>query len=164
MKRSRGFTLVEILVAVVLAAIFLPAIGRILSLSTQSSSQGESFAKAYGLGQEGMEAIYNLKAKGDSSWNWSSTPTNTDATHYYQPTQSSGVWTLGSQTTSPTVTSAPFTLTVQINQVRRDASHNISANGADPVDFTTRKIIVKVTWHERGQTQSVLLTSYVAQH
>ncbi len=162
-KVGAGFTLVEIIVAVALAAIFLPAIGKALSLALQSSSQGESFNQAYALGQEGTEAIMNLKNIGDSNWNWTTTPGNTGVGQYYQPNQSAGVWVLGSVTSTPTVTKAPFTRTVEINEVRRCGS-DICTNPGAPVDSTPRKIITTVNWLERGQPQKVVLTTYVSAH
>lgn len=161
-RTNKGFTLVEILIAIALAAILLPAVGMILSFSIFSSSQGENFSKAYRLAQEGMEAIVYLKSQNNASWDWVATPGNTGINEFYQPSQSGGVWQLGTKTPSPTVTSEIFTRKIQINSVERCGFAICAIGGI--LDPHTRKITTHVLWTERDQPQEVKLETYVTAH
>lgn len=165
MKKA-GFSLIEVMVAVGLAALFLPAIGITLSSALSSSVQGDNFSKAYRLAQEGMEAVFYLKSQNDLSWDWTNTPDNTIPGQYYQPAQTGGVWQLGSTTTTPVITPSPFTRKIEITQVCRDASSVLSdcSNPGASVDQYSRKIVTYVSWSEKGQTQEVKLDAYVTFH
>lgn len=165
MKKS-GFSLIEIIVAVGLAAIFLPAIGVMLSSALSSSIQGENFSKAYRLAQEGMEAVVYLKSQNAPSWDWINTPDNTTPGQYYQPTQTGGIWQLGGKTTTLVVTPSPFTRKIEVTQICRDASRVLSDcnNPGASVDQYSRKITTYVSWPEKGQTQEAKLDAYVTAH
>lgn len=161
--RNAGFSLIEIIVAVGLAAVFLPAVGMIFSFAIGSASQGEKFSQAYRLAQEGMEAAFYLKSQNDASWDWQTTPGNTASGEYYQPTQTGGVWQLGGKTTTPAVTQPPFTRKVGIVEVRR-CGLVICSDPWATVDPYSRKITVHVTWPGKGQTEEVKLEAYVTAH
>ena len=154
-KPNHGFLLIEILIAIALAAIFLPAIGLILSFGLNAASGGDKMVTANGLAQEGMEAIYYLKSQNDANWDWSSnSPTNTDPAkkEYYQPYKNAvGVWQLGPTTTAPTITKDPYTRKIEIGD----------GFSGDP---SSRKIIVHVTWSDNNGPEEVKLESYVAAH
>jgi prepilin-type N-terminal cleavage/methylation domain-containing protein len=124
--KENGFTLIEIIVAIGLAALILPALIIVFSFSIQSAGQGENFTKAYALAQKEMETMYHLKDQGGVVWNWITTPIN-------------------SVTTTPLA--GGFTQKVGIS----DAHLYGSADG------TTRKIIVNISWLEKGQNQEVKL-------
>lgn len=165
MKTSAGFTFIELLLAVIIAGIFLPALSRILSLSMRSSSQGEKYSQAYVLGQQGMEAVYALKSTADANWDWTNTPINTTATTYYQPSETAGVWSLGAITSNPIITQGSFTRTVQISAVNRcGIAPDLTICPGGAPDATTRKIDVAVFWPEAGGNQTVTISSYVTQH
>ena len=100
MKRNnRGFTFVEIIIALGLSAILLPALGRALSFSIRVASQGEKFTQAYALAQQGMENMYAQKSQ-----DWASLADSTIAI-------------------------PPFTRSVTIGPVRRNLGGNIDASG-----------------------------------
>lgn len=161
--RKNGYSLIEIIIAIALAAIFLPALGTIFSLSLTSASEGEKYSLAYQLAQEGMEAIYYLKSQNDEEWDWVSTPANTDVDEYYQPSQTGGNWLLGDKTKTSVVTKVPFTRQVTLGPVRRCLGE-ICDDGLAPLDPYTRLVIVTVSWEEKGTPQTVELHSYVTQH
>lgn len=158
--REKGFSLVEIIIAVGLVAIFVPAIGIIFSLSIFSASQGEKYSQAYSLAQEQMEALYSLKSEGGIRWDWISTPVNTAAGEYYQPYQFGGVWQLGAKTTAPTEIEG-FTKKVEISPVMRCGLAICEIGG---LDDASRKAIVYVLWNERGEEKEVTLETYVTRH
>lgn len=154
-----GFTFVEIIVALGLAAILLPALGNAIAFSIRAASQGEKFTQAYALAQEGMEAIYYIKSNNDTNWAWSA---SSPADGIYQPSKSGSIWVFGSPVTTPVISPLPFTRTVQVSSVNRDASGNIISSGAQ--DPNTRFVRVVVSWPEPGGPQNVTLNSYVTNH
>lgn len=162
MKNS-GFTLIEIVIVIGLAAVFLPAIGAILSFALGSSSQGEKYSQAYTLAQEGMESVIYLKSQNDSAWDWTTTPQNSNPGEYYQPLQTGGNWQLGGTTTTPVINPEPFTRKIEIKETRRCGS-TICQESWAPVDLYTRQVIVYVSWPDKGQAQEVKLEAYVTAH
>jgi prepilin-type N-terminal cleavage/methylation domain-containing protein len=160
-----GFTLIELIIAVGLAALLLPAIITVFSFSLSSASQGENFTQAYALAQQEMEAVYYLKAQDETIWNWDDSNPNTNPGEYYQPQKIGDSWSLGGKTTTPTEDANGFTSKIEIVEVRRyPVSEIITDDPLAPINNLTRKIIVDVSWKENGQDQKVTLESYVTQH
>lgn len=168
MKSAKsGFSFVEIIIAIGLAAIFLPALSQVLSLSIRSASQGEKYSQAQALAQEGMEAIFYLKSLNDAKWNWTTTPSNTPTGYFYQPTKSGSTWTLGSMTNTPTVTVEPFIRKIEISEVKRCGTLPNPVICSDPlaaVDPYTRLVSVVVSWPEDGSPQKITMNAYVTAH
>jgi prepilin-type N-terminal cleavage/methylation domain-containing protein len=159
--KSNGFTLIELLIAIGLSALFLPALVFVFSFSLSSASQGESYTQAYTLAQEKMEAVYYLK-ENELSWDWINLPDNNGVTDFYQPGIIGGDWQLGSKTTSPAAEEG-FITTVKILPVSRSGG-DISEESWSLPDPLTRKIIVKVSWKEKGVDTYIDLISYVSRH
>jgi len=61
MKKYKGFTLVEIIIALAVAALMFPALVKLFSFAINASSQGDKYSQAYAIAQEGMEEIYSIK-------------------------------------------------------------------------------------------------------
>lgn len=163
--KSKGFTLIELLIAMGLSALFLPALVFVFSFSLGAASQGESYTQAYALAQENMEAIYHLR----KNWDWDATPIDSDDSMFYQPYKVSDDWFLGTITNTPLKKDDGYLVTVQIDKVERVDSNGdgilddiVETGGAE--DKTTRKIIVTVTWKEKGVDTSIDLVSYVTKH
>jgi len=166
MKIEKGFTLIELIIAIGLMAIFIPSLVFVFSFSLGTSVQGESYTQAYTLAQEQMEAIYYLK-ENDISWNWTSFPENNGEFDYYQPTQEDGVWSLGAKKDGPPKITDGYAVTVKILPVVRNATGNISEDPEDPLntlDPTSRKILVDVAWNEKGEPTNIDLVSYATKH
>jgi type II secretory pathway pseudopilin PulG len=163
MKKS-GFSLLEIIIAVGLAAAFLPVIVRLFSLSLQSSIQGEIYSQAHAHAQETMEAIFWLKSQNNADWDWVTTPANTDINlgEHYQPVYTGSEWQLGGKTTNPTP-DGKYTKKVAIEEVRRCGSVICNEEWA-PVHTHSRKITVYVSWSDRGYDHEVRLDSYVTRY
>ncbi len=159
--KINGFTLVELIIAIGLAAVFIPAIVFVYSFSLGSASGGESYTRAYALAQEQMEAVYYLKS-GVIGWNWLDDSINTNPGEYYQPNNLSGNWVLGAKTSAPASIDG-YISTVEIYEVLRDGGGSI-VDGAGVKDEYTRKIKVRVSWKENGIPTGIDLISYVTNH
>ncbi len=158
-SRQAGFTFVEIIIALGLAAILIPALGRALSFSLRVAAQGEMFSQATALAAEEMEAIYYIKGNDSTNWTWTAaSPTS----GVYQPSTSGAAWVLGVPVVTLVVSPAPFTRAVTIFSVNRDVNGNINPGGT--LDVNTRLVHVVVSWPEATGTQQVTLDSYVTNH
>ena len=139
---NHGFTFVEIIIALGLVAILLPALSRALSFSIRVAAQGEKFSQAYNLAQQGMEEMYAQKSQ-----NWSTfvglTPTPVYISSYRREITIANGLRCG---TKPT-------------WVICDASSMGSQSDPD-----TKKVTVVVYWPEVGGEQNVTLNSYVTNH
>ena len=134
---KNGFSLIEILIAIAVAAVVLPAVIILISFGSFTSGQGETYTKAYAIAQKEMEYIYGQKA----GWVWdASSPVNNTSV----------------------ATEDIFTKTVKIEGVLRCSldGNKICSTGSN--DDTTRKVTVEVSWNERGKNQDVTIESYVA--
>jgi prepilin-type N-terminal cleavage/methylation domain-containing protein len=162
---NKGFTLVEILLAVALSAVFLPVLIKIFSLSLFSVSQGEKFSQAYALAQEQMEAIYEIRDQGGINWDWTNTPSYTDIAsgEYYQPNLISGKWLLGTKKNSSILPSETggFIKKIEINEVKRDVNGNLYTGVGSLEDKSSRFITVLISWKENGKDQEVKVDSLV---
>lgn len=141
---KKGFTLVEILLAVALLAVFLPALLSLFSFSTFSTSQGENFTQAYALAQQQMEVIYALKNNGGTQWDWNTTP----APGLYQ-LPLSPPWQLAS---APAPTPGQkYTASVRIGSVYRNSNAQPLPPGdtTGTPDVNSRYITVRIEWIER---------------
>jgi prepilin-type N-terminal cleavage/methylation domain-containing protein len=161
-----GFTLIEIMLSIALAAVILPALVSILSFSLKASKQSESYTKAYALAQEQMEAVYSIKQSGNTEWEWTSTsPVNTTVNEYYQPVKVGDVWNLGTKTSSPVdVDTDGFITKVELEEIKRDAGGTITDDPLGVVDENSRRVNVYVTWKEDGEDTDVKLTALVTRY
>lgn len=163
MKKA-GFSLLEVLVAVAIISIFIPAIAQLLYSGLRSTTQGQAYSKAYMLAEQAMEAVFYLKANDKNQWDWISKPVNTSENQYYQLTKVAGKWQLGTITENPVEDTNSYTTTVQIFPVRRDSNGSITEDETSPVDVTTRFIKVKVTFDDQHDRSSIEEYAYVSQH
>ncbi len=161
MKNKKGFTLIETVVALGLAALFLPAIARLYTFAIGSSTQGDKYSKAYALAQMNIEEIYNQK----KTWIWNAS-LNSDGKYYQRRNSVSCNSSLPLNLTDKYVDAIPdengFISTIQIDRVPR----NIVSGSIDYVTGTdnnlTKKIISKVIWSE--EEDGVTISSYVTKH
>ena len=165
--KSKAFTLIELIVAIGLSALFLPAIIFVYSFSLGAASQGEKYTQAYALAQEQMEAIYYLKEYGDD-WIWGDDSINTSSTEFYQLQKDGEGWILGSkfsETTLPaeSVGYPGYTAIVEISGVQRNEDGLIAEDGT-VTDHLTKEVKVTVSWLENGVPTDIDLTSYVSKH
>ncbi|OGM26263.1 hypothetical protein A2627_04245 [Candidatus Woesebacteria bacterium RIFCSPHIGHO2_01_FULL_39_28] len=134
MNSQTGQTLIELILAMALAAIFLPALITGLWASRQGKPQQQQRLAALGLLKEAVEATRNVRESG-----WTGFAVNGT----YHPVISGSKWTLVSG--SESINS--FARRVVISDANRDPdlNGNIIASGGTN-DPSTKKVIISVSW------------------
>jgi prepilin-type N-terminal cleavage/methylation domain-containing protein len=165
MKKVKGFTLLEVILALVLlsmlATTFLPIMGWLISRSTRSQYD----AQAGEVLQEGMEVAYNVLISGwDKDWSrWPMGVYHPAVDTSFEP----NVWTLvpGSQSE----VEARFAREIKISPVCREV--NTGRRGGEPPcpeswqeDANSKLVKTTVKWQEEGRPKSLtaeLLVTYL---
>lgn len=146
---QKGQLLVELLVAIGLSAILLPAITSGFLSSQDGKAQAKQRTDAILLLKEAEEAARNIR---DSGW--------TSLTAYgngtFHPIVSGSIWTLasGSETTA-----AGYTRQIVLSNVSRDASGAIVTSGGT-LDPSTKKLVSTISWTQ-PYSSSVTSTLYL---
>ena len=149
MNMRKGQSLVEILLAVAIAGLLLPAVLIGLTVSREGKAAQEQRVFATGWLREGVEATRSVR---DSGWN------NIPVNGVYHPELSGGRWILtpGSQGLDG------YTRSVIIEDVYRDANGDIAVSGT--VDPSTKRLTVTVGWSSPMVTNvqsQMLVTRYL---
>lgn len=146
---SKGQTIIELLVALAVASIFLPGLAVGIVASQNGKAQQGQRSDAVTLLREGNEVVRMVREKG---WNAFAI----DGT--YHPVLSNGIWTL--QSGPETVRG--FTRQIQIADVYRDTNGAIVQSGGS-VDPSTKKVTITVSWGTPLPT-SVSTMSYLTRY
>src|SRR4051812_20050340 len=131
-RRQKGATLVEVLVAIALTGIMLPTLATALVTSHAGRATSQQQLKATGLLHEASEAVRVVREAG-----WSNIATN----GVYHPVISGSTWTLASG--SETVDG--LTRQVTISSGERDGAGAL-VTGGGTADPATKHIEVSVAW------------------
>lgn len=144
---KKGQALVELLIAIALSSILLPALLTGLVASREGKAQSGQRLQATALLKEAVEATRSIREKGF---------TNIGTNGVYRPqiTGAGTEWELvpGSETTNG------YTRQINISDAQRDSGGNIVETGGT-VDNSTKKVISSVSW-TTPQASSVTNTSY----
>ena len=130
---NRGASLVELLIAIGVAAVFLPALMTGLVASRNGKAQESQRLQAVPLLKEAQEATRSVREKG-----WVAFAVNGT----YHPVISGSAWTLMAE--SEVVNG--FTRKIVISDANRDSSGKIVATGGT-VDPSTKKVDLSVSWN-----------------
>ena len=133
MMQARGQTLVELLLAIGIAAVVLPALFLGLMSARSGRAQQKQRLEATALLKETKEAVRNVREKG-----WATFAVN--GTFHTEISGSS--WTLA--TGSATVNG--FTKQVVISDVYRDSTGAITPSTAETLDPSTKKVVTTISW------------------
>ena len=150
--RSAGHTLIELLVAMGLLAIVMPALLAGLALSTQSNQRHEKRQQAQAILNETQEALRAIRASG---WATIANPGT------YHPVLQAGEWQLA----TGSATQNGFTSTVTISAVRRSSasdSGTIVQTGGW-IDPSTVKIDYTVSWQTENPL-SISASTYMTRY
>jgi len=151
--RKGGFSLIEIVIVIAIISIALMSIISFFIFSRGVNFKMARNTEATSLAEEGMEAVRKLR---DAGWLANITPLASGTTYYLKFSGSS--WTL--DTNNSGIIKGLYTRTVKFEDVFRDATtSNISTSGT--ADLDTKKLTVRVSWVETGQTKEVVLTTYI---
>jgi hypothetical protein len=131
-KHTAGQTIVEVLVAIGIAGILLPALATAVAASRAGRAQEEERVQAAALLREADEAVRSVREKG-----WATFAVNGT----YKPAISGSAWTLS----SGAETLGNFTRQVVISDAQRNASGAL-VNSGGTVDPSTKKVVSTVSW------------------
>lgn len=148
-KKERGQSILELLIAVGLMVIFIPALLTGLVSSREGKSQQKQRIEALALMREAEEALRSVRESG-----WSTIAQNGT----FHIASSSGQWVL----VSGGETIGSFTRQIVFSDVARDASGQIVQSGGS-IDPSTRKATITVSWSS-PIASSVEIVSYLVRY
>jgi len=155
---NKGVSVVEILVAIFILSLVLGGLLEFASFSLQTSNLLNQANQANNLAQEAMEAVRNFRD--GTNWTENGLGTLTTGLAYYpqKSTDTSSKWLFvqGEETIDG------FTRKVVFERVSRDPSTKNIEEDYNPSndDPDTRKVIVTVSWQERGRGHKIELVNY----
>lgn len=144
-KNNKGFSIIEILVAIFIIAITLTSLLGLTNSSLKTSILIKETTQSVNLAQEAMEAVRSIR---DGDWN-----KITNGNHGL--TSTGGYWDFDG--TENIINS--FSRTVLIENTQRDTNDNIVENGGTN-DPDTKKIIVTVSWKNKETELVTYLTNW----
>lgn len=142
-----GLSIIEILVVIAILATTLTALLGLASFSLGVQGLVRQTTQAKDFAQEAMEAVRSIRDNRE----WSQI---TNGSHGLINT--AGYWSFSG--TENIING--FTRTISITDGQRDASDNIVESGGT-ADSDTKKIIVTVSWGERGRSHNIELITYL---
>ncbi|MCR4324322.1 MAG: hypothetical protein NUV69_01395 [Candidatus Curtissbacteria bacterium] len=150
MHFSKGQFLVELLVAIGLTSVILPALLTGFVASREGRDQEGQRLVATGLAREAQDATRSVRSR-TNGWDYF-----TNGTYY--PRISGSVWELA----AGVETIGDFTRQVEISDVRRDSAGIIVSSGGT-IDPSARKVVIRVLW-EKPRSSNVTSTFYVTRY
>jgi prepilin-type N-terminal cleavage/methylation domain-containing protein len=148
--RFRGFSLVEVLLAVSVFALLVTGLIGGLIYGQQSTSLAGQRARAIMLAEEGLLAVGNIQ---DFAWNeLTLTSTGLNTTSSY--------WAFNGESTAEAI--GDFTRTLTFADVCRDDNDFVTVCPGSYTDVHTRQTTSTTTWQQNTQrTGSVAVTAYL---
>ena len=142
----KGQILIELLVAVGMSAILIPAIFTGIFSSREGGVQQSQRLKAVALAEESLEAIRIVREE-----NWE----NVEVNGIYHPVVSGNTWVLSSGSENVGI----FTRSLTISDMYRDISGNLSQTPGI-LDPSVKKVVSNVSWGELSPS-SISSTTYL---
>ena len=154
-NKKEGFTIVEIIIAIVIIVSVFGMILSFFSLDVKNSERNRTRLRAILLAQEAMEAVRNFRD--NTTWSGNGPGTLVFGSNYHPVVASSG-WSIISGSENIEI----FTRNIVFYNVSRGINDNIeSVYNSTNNDPDTKKIIVTVSWSDRYGPASESLTSYI---
>ena len=151
-----GFGLIETVVGAAILTAVLLGLAQVGQLTLRLVSTANLRLRASFLAEEGLEVARLVR---DSSWAANIGPKALCSDHYLS--FSSGSWQI---TANPApLVEGIFERRVRFEAVTRNASSDITGTGCaeSGSDPDTRKVTATVSWINRGQTASVVISTYL---
>lgn len=152
MKKNSGQTIIELLLAMGISLIFIPALFGMFFASREGRAQQQERTQAVALVSEAEEAVRSVREIG-----WDQFLTYQTGVAYH-PAISGGTWTLVAGTESV----RGFTRSITIDPVYRTAAGTIGSTSDIP-DLSTRKVVITVSWLT-PLPSSVTVSVYLTRH
>ena len=149
---QKGQTLIELLLAIGLAAVILPSLLTSLVASRDGRDQQKQRLEATGYLREANESIRVIKEQ------WSNIPSN--GTYY--PEIYNNTWRL---TPGRELINNEFTREIEVENVYRDSNGAITLNPdpSDLIDPSTKRLVTTISW-ENPYSSSITSSTYITRH
>lgn len=151
-----GFGLVEIVIASAIISVSVFSLSAVSVLGSRLQSASLEKVRANFLAEEGLEAMRFLR---DKSWDINLSSLSQDTNYYVNFSTSTLQWSINS--TFISYVDSLFDRKVTVENVSRDSNDNIVLSGGTN-DPDSKKIIVTVSWQERGATSTVQLGTFLS--
>jgi len=149
--RSRGFTIIEVLLAIAFFSLMVTALVGGVIYGRQSTAAAGDRSRAVALAEEAIEAVQSIR---DQSWN---------EFKYNQSAISlvNNKYVLAGEGTTENIDST-YLRTINFSDVCRSTDGDIVDCPGDYIDKNTKKAVAEVSWAIRfGMNYSVQLTTYL---
>jgi len=155
LTKERGFTIVEIIIAIVVVVSVFGTILSFFSLDIKNSARNRTRLQAILLAQEAMEAVRNFRD--NTIWSENGLGILIAGTNYHPVVASSG-WSI----VSGNEITGIFTRNIVFYNTSRGVNDDIESvyNPANN-DPDTKKVMVMVSWDDQYGPASESLTSYI---
>ena len=154
-KNSPGFGIIELVIASAIISGSLFSLMSVFSLSNRLAGEASNKIRANFIAEEGLEAARILR---DAGWNHNIAPLLNSETYYLDFDTATLSWDI--VTTDPGFIGGKYSRKIKVQDVSRDSFADIVASGGT-VDLESKKIIVEVSWFERGGTKTQTLSTYL---
>ena len=151
---KKGFGLIEIVIALSIVSGSILGIFWLAYVSFNLLGESNRRSQAAYLAEEGLEVIRILR---DESWSGNVETLVSGSNYYFVFDDVSRTWSVTD--VDPGQVFNIFSRRVVIHDVLRDANSDIAQVGA--LDPDTRRVEVEVSWPERGDTEEVVLETYL---
>ncbi|UZE93272.1 MAG: hypothetical protein IB617_00255 [Candidatus Nealsonbacteria bacterium] len=162
-KSDAAFTILEVITAIFILTIGVGASFSLMSQTLSASSIVEQKAIASYLAQEGIEIVRNIR---DSTW----LEKRTNPSLSWDVYLGVGEWeadydsqTLTSYSGTPLYIQTDNFYGYEVSDVQTKFIRKITIAEVDPLnpDTNKRKVIVEITWEERGRTHTFTALEYI---
>jgi type II secretory pathway pseudopilin PulG len=155
--RSRGFGLVEILIAAAIVTAATVSFGQVAKISLEVLRAEKNAMQAAFLVEEGIEGIRALR---DAGWDANIAPLSTSGTTYYLATTTGGAWQLTA--VEPPFIDGRYQRTITFGSVwRSNSDDQVAPSGTGYQDPGTRQATTTVLWRNKNATTSVQAVVYL---
>lgn len=138
---TRGQSLVELLVALAVGAIFIIGAASVIVASLRSNTQANRIQIGAALGKELLE---NVRVSSEADWHTIYNLNKGSSNHYYLTTSTSPFAAVAGDETI-LVSSTTYRRYFYVDNIGRDASENILSSGGTD-DPSTQKVTVVYSW------------------
>ncbi len=153
-KIQKGFSLIEVMVAITLSSILLISVLHIVLISLQTTNNQARFVQGGYLASEALELTRFVR---DQQW---TNITSLTTGQPYHPQSQGSSWILASN--AETISGGLFTRSVVVYDVYRDATTKDIVTSGGAIDPDTKKVVADVLWNAIGTgEQHITLEMYL---